>query len=349
MGLPVADSSTPTERLAQLPRVTLAHLPTPLEEMPRLSAYLGGPRLFIKRDDCTGLGLGGNKVRKLEYDLAAALAEGADCVVCGGVVQSNVARQVAAACAKLGLECHLGIMHGRVPATEPGYDTTGNILLDRLFGAVVHDIPWMEDRNARLRGIEHELRAVGRRPYFVPYGASDAIGAMGYARMVIELLEQCSAIGMAPIYLVHASGTGGTQAGILAMLAALRHPLRCIGIDVDAQPARVAADVKRIGRAAAALLGVNTRWTDDVVEVVAGYAGPSYGVPDAATLEAIGLAARLEALALDPVYTGKGMAGLIGLVRGGHFSKEDTVIWLHTGGSPGLLAYPAAMTRATEA
>ena len=345
----MADSSTPTERLALLPRVKLAHLPTPLDEMPRLSAYLGGPRLFIKRDDCTGLGLGGNKVRKLEYDLAAALAEGADCVVCGGVVQSNVARQVAAACAKLGLECHLGIMHGRVPATEPGYDATGNMLLDRLFGAVVHDIPWMEDRNARLRGIEQELRAVGRRPYFVPYGASDAIGAMGYAQMVIELLEQCSAIGIAPNCLVHASGTGGTQAGILAMLTALHHPMRCIGIDVDAQPERVAADVKRIGRAAAGLLGVAPGWTDDVVEVVAGYAGPGYGVPDAATLEAIGLAARLEALPLDPVYAGKGMAGLIGLVRGGHFSRDDTVVWLHTGGSPGLFAYPAAMAKAADA
>jgi L-cysteate sulfo-lyase len=338
--------STPAERLAELPHVRLAHLPTLLEEMPRLSAHLGGPRLLIKRDDCTGLGLGGNKVRKLEYDLAAALADGADCVVCGGVVQSNVARQVAAACAKLGLECHLGIMHGRVPETEPGYDITGNILLDRLFGAVVHDIPWVEDRNARLRGIEEELRSTGRRPYFVPYGASDAIGAMGYARMVIELLEQCSAMSLAPTYVVHASGSGGTQAGILAMLAASSYPLRCIGIDVDAQPERVAADVRRIGRAAAALLGVETRWTDEAVEIVAGYAGPSYGVPDAATLEAIGLAARLEALVLDPVYAGKGMAGLIGLVRSGRFSKKDIVIWLHTGGSPGLFAYPAAMARA---
>jgi L-cysteate sulfo-lyase len=328
--------------------VRLAHLPTILEEMPRLSAHLGGPRLFVKRDDCTGLGLGGNKVRKLEYDLAAAVADGADCVVCGGVVQSNVARQVAAACAKLGLECHLGIMHGRVPDTEPGYEVTGNILLDRLFGAVVHPIPWSEDRNVRLREIEQELRARGRRPYFVPYGASDAIGAMGYARMVIELLEQCSALRIAPLYLVHASGSGGTQAGILAMLTAMSHPLRCIGIDVDAQPERVAADVKRIGRGAAALLGVDGSWTDEVVEIVAGYAGPSYGVPDAATLEAIGVAARLEALALDPVYAGKGMAGLIGLVRSGRFSTEDIVIWLHTGGSPGLFAYPAAMARAVQ-
>jgi len=337
---------SPIERLDALARVRLAHLPTPLEEMPRLSAHLRGPRLLVKRDDCTGLGLGGNKVRKLEYDLAAALAAGADCVVCGGVVQSNVARQVAAACARLGLECHLGIMHGRVPGTEPGYDANGNILLDRLFGAFIHDIPWNEDRNARLRGIEAELRAAGRRPYFVPYGASDGLGAMGYARMVVELLEQCSALGIAPACVVHASGSAGTQAGIVAMLAALDHPMRCIGIDVDAQPERVAADVRRVGREAAILLGAQARWADARVEVAAGYAGPAYGVPDAGTLEAIGLAAQLEALALDPVYAGKGMAGLIGLVRGGRFSERDVVIWVHTGGAPGLFAYPAAMARA---
>jgi L-cysteate sulfo-lyase len=333
----------PIARLEALPRVSLAHLPTPLEEMPRLSAHLGGPRLLVKRDDCTGLGLGGNKVRKLEYGLAAALAEGADCVVCGGVVQSNVARQVAAACAKLGLECHLGIMHGRVQETEPGYDATGNILLDRLFGAVIHDIAWNEDRNARLQAIAAELRADGRRPYLVPYGASDALGAMGYARMAVELLEQCDALGVRPTFLVHASGSAGTQAGLVAMLAALGRSLRCIGVDVDAQPERVAADVKRVGREAAALLGAMGSWEDERVEVAAGYAGPAYGVPDAGTLHAIGLAARLEALALDPVYTGKGMAGLIGLVRTGRLSQRDVVIWLHTGGAPGMFAYPGAM------
>jgi len=340
--------TTPLERLAALPRVALAHLPTPLEEMARLSAYLGGPRLLVKRDDCTGLGLGGNKLRKLEYDLAAALAERADCVVCGGVVQSNVARQVAAACAKIGLECHLGIMHGRVPDTEPGYAATGNMLLDRLYGAIIHDIPWNEDRNRRLGEIVAALREAGRRPYFVPYGASDALGAMGYAGMVVELLAQCAALGVAPTHLVHASGSAGTQAGIVAMLAALGHPMRCIGVDVDAQPARVASDVRRIGREAASLLGAEARWDDDRVEIAAGYAGPAYGVPDAGTLEAIGLAARLEAFALDPVYAGKGMAGLIGLVRAGRFAPQDVVIWLHTGGAPGLFAYPAAMARAAR-
>jgi L-cysteate sulfo-lyase len=336
------------ERLSQLPRVKLAHGPTPLEDAPRLSAHLGGPRVVIKRDDCTGLGLGGNKVRKLEYELAVACASGADCVVCGGVVQSNVARQVAAACAKLGLECHLGIMYGRVPNTEPEYEATGNILLDRLFGAFIHAIPWTEDRNARLHAIEANIRLAGRRPYFVPYGASSALGAMGYASMVVELLEQCSAIGVSPTCLVHASGSGGTQAGILAMLAALGHRTRCIGIDVDAEPERVAADVRRIGREAAALLGQECRWSDAAVEVAAGYAGPAYGIPDAGTLEAIALSARLEALVLDPVYSGKGMAGLVGLVRSGRFSKEDVVIWIHTGGSPGSFAYPAAMARAAS-
>jgi len=342
----VGGLSTLRARLDAVPRVSLAHLPTPLEEMPRLSAELGGPRLWVKRDDCTGLGVGGNKVRKLEYDLAAARAAGADCVVCGGVVQSNTCRQVAAACAKLDLECHLGIMHGRVPVTEAGYDTTGNILLDRLYGAVVHDLPWDEDRNRGLRRIEADLKGAGCRPYFVPYGASDALGALGYARMVLELLEQCTERSIAPTHVIHASGSAGTQAGITAMLAALDHPLHCIGIDVDAQPARVAADVRRVGRETAALLGAAMEWDDRRVEVAEGFAGPAYGVPDAATLEAIRLAARLEALALDPVYSGKGMAGLIGLVRAGRFSRDNTVIWIHTGGLPGLFAYPAAMARA---
>jgi L-cysteate sulfo-lyase len=334
--------------LNRLPRVRLAHLPTPLEEAPRLSAYLDGPRLFVKRDDCTGLALGGNKVRKLEFELAAAVESDADCVVSGGVVQSNAARQVAAACAKLGLECHLALMHGRIPALEPGYDATGNVLLDRLLGAIVHEIPWTEDRDASLQTVAKTLRAGGRRPYVVPYGVSSALGAMGYASMVLELLQQCAVMGIVPTHVVHASGSAGTQAGILAMVAALGHGMGCIGIDVDAQPQRVAADVKKIGRAAAALLGAHDRWSDDRVEIAAGYAGPTYGVPDSSTLEAIGVAARLEALVLDPVYSGKGLAGLIGLVRAGRFSKDDVVVWVHTGGAPGVFAYPSVMAKAAS-
>jgi L-cysteate sulfo-lyase len=331
--------------LATASRIALAHLPTPLESMPRLSAELGGPRLFVKRDDCTGLGVGGNKIRKLEFVMAAALAEGADCVVCGGVPQSNTSRQVAAACAKLGLDCHVGVMYGRESNVEPEYELSGNILLNRLFGATIHKIPWDEDRNTHLESLKAGLARVGRKPFLVPYGASDALGAMGYAAMVIELLGQCAALGISPNYVVHASGSAGTQAGITSGLAALDWPMRCIGIDIDAQAERVAADVRRIGRKAACRLGAENRWDDDLVEVVAGFAGPGYGNPDPPTLEAIRMAARLEGLVLDPVYSGKGMQGLIGLIRAGRFSADKTVVWLHTGGRPGLFVYPAAMNR----
>lgn len=334
------------ERLRRLPRVRLAHLPTPLEDLPYLSAHFAGPRILVKRDDCTGLAFGGNKVRKLEFELAAAADAGADCIVAGGVVQSNAARQVAAACVRVGLECHLGLMHGRVPAVEPGYEVTGNALLNRLFGATIHDISWAEDRTASLESMAVDLREQGRRPYVVPYGVTSALGAMGYAVMVWELLEQCTALGIKPTYVVLASGSGGTQAGIVSMLAALQRDIRCIGIDVDAQAVRVESDVKRTGRAAAALLEASDRWSDARVSVASGYAGPSYGIPDASTFEAIRLAARLEALALDPVYSGKGMAGLIGLLRAGRFSKDDVVIWLHAGGAPGLFAYSRAMAKA---
>jgi L-cysteate sulfo-lyase len=324
-----------------LPRVRLAHLPTPMEPMPRLASALGLSSLWVKRDDCTGLGVGGNKIRKLEFDLAAALAEGADCVVCGGVVQSNTARQAAAACAKLGLECHLGIMHGRLARTEPGYDDTGNALLNRLFGAIIHDIPWDEDRNRRLHEIVEELKAAGRRPYLVPYGASDALGATGYALAAEEIVRDLPNVA----WIVHASGSAGTQAGLLAGLLALGHSARVIGVDVDAQPERVRADVCRVGREVAALLGIEHRWQNERVEIAAEWSAGAYGVADEPTEEAIRLAARTEALALDPVYSGKGMAGLIGLARQGRFSASDVVVWIHTGGLPGVFAYPETMAR----
>lgn len=315
-----------------------------MDAAPRLAAHIGLTTLWIKRDDCTGLGLGGNKIRKLEFDLAAAQQAGADCVVCGGVVQSNAARQVAAACAKLGIECHLGIMRGRLQTTEPGYEDTGNILLDRLYGAIIHDIPWNENRNARLHELADGLRAVGRRVYLVPYGASDALGAMGYVLAADEIIRNCPDVA----WIVHASGSAGTQAGLVAGLLALCHPARVIGIDVDAQPERVRADVCRVGREAARQLGVADRWDDARVDVAAGWSGPAYGVADATTEEAIRLAARCEGLALDPVYSGKGMAGLIGLARQGRFRDGGPVVWIYTGGSPGIFAHPATMARLSQ-
>lgn len=331
----------PLAAIRGLARLRLAHLPTPMESMARLAAALRLASLWVKRDDCTGFGGGGNKIRKLEFALAEALAAGADCVVCGGVMQSNAARQVAAACAKLGLECHLGIMHGRLARTEQGYEDTGNILLDRLFGAIIHDIPWDEDRNRRLGEIVEELRAAGRHPYLVPFGASGALGAMGYVLAAEEIVRDCPDVG----WIVHASGSAGTQAGLLVGLLAVGHSARVIGVDVDAQPDRVRADVCRVGHEAAAHLSIEKRWRDERVEVAAAWSAGAYGVADETTEEAIRLAARTEALALDPVYAGKGMAGLVGLARERRFPTDDVVVWIHTGGLPGMFAYPETMAR----
>jgi L-cysteate sulfo-lyase len=323
--------------LARFARVGLAHLPTPLEPMPRLSAHLGGPRLWVKREDCTGVGMGGNKLRKLDYVLADALAAGADTLVSGGVVQSNSQRQVAAAAARLGLGCHLAVYHGRLAPPSADYEKTGNALLNRLFGATLHDVPWNGDRNGAIRSLAESLGARGRKPYVVPYGVSDAKGALAYASTVAEIAAQCATMNVVPHSIVHCSGSGATQAGLaVGARWALPHT-KVVGIDIDAEPERVRADVLRYAQGAADLLGREFDAAD--IEVVAGHAGPAYGVPHAATVEAIGLAARLEALVLDPVYSGKGLAGLIALVQEGRWTKDQDVIFVHTGGAPALFAY----------
>jgi L-cysteate sulfo-lyase len=323
--------------LTSFGRLGLAHLPTPFEPMKRLSEHLGGPRLWVKRDDCTGLGLGGNKLRKLDYVLKQALAEGCDTLVSGGVVQSNSQRQVAAAAAKLGLRCHLAVYHGRLAPPSADYDKTGNALLNRLFGATLHDVPWDGDRNGAIRALADRLSGEGRKPYLVPYGVSNPLGAVGYASTVAEIAQQSAAAGIAPVAIVHCTGSGGTQAGlVIGARSAL--PRTCVvGIDIDAEPERVRADVVTYAKGAADLLGQPFDAGD--VEVVAGHAGPAYGVAHEATVEAIRLGARLEGLVLDPVYSGKGLAGLIAMVRSGRWTKDQDVVFIHTGGAPSLFAY----------
>jgi L-cysteate sulfo-lyase len=323
--------------LARFPRLGLAHLPTPFEPLKRLTAHLGGPRLWVKREDCTGLGLGGNKLRKLDYVLREAIDSGADTLVSGGVVQSNSQRQVAAAAAKLGLDCHLAVYHGRVAPPSADYDKTGNALLNRLFGAHLHDVPWNGDRNGAIRALADRLRAEDRKPFVVPYGVSNAMGAVGYASTVLEIAQQSAAADIEPAAIVHCTGSAGTQAGLVVGAAACLASTRVVGIDIDAEPERVRADVIAYGRAAAQLL--NHEFDEGNVEVVAGHAGPAYGVPHEATIEAIRLGAALEALVLDPVYSGKGLAGLIALIRGGRWTKDQDVVFIHTGGAPALFAY----------
>jgi L-cysteate sulfo-lyase len=334
-------AQTLVDRLARFPRLGLAQLPTPLEPLRRLTAHLGGPTIWIKRDDATGLGLGGNKLRKLDTVLAQAVAMKADTLVSGGVVQSNSQRQVAAAAAKLGLECHLAVYHGRIAPLSREYGRSGNALLNRLFGAHLHEAPWTGNRNEAIQSLAAELRGQGKNVFMVPYGVSSPLGAVGYASAVVEIADQSRAAGFDPAAIVHSSGSGGTQAGLCVGASVALKNTCIVGIDIDAEPARVRAEVASCAKAAADLLDVT--FPESEVEIMAGHAGPAYGVPHAATIEAIKLAGALEGLVLDPVYTGKGLAGLIALVRAGRWGAGEHVIFVHTGGEPALFAYESVL------
>ena len=322
----------------RFPRTALAHLPTPLEPMARLSAELGGPRLLVKRDDCTGLALGGNKTRKLEFLMAEALEAGADTVITAGGVQSNHVRQTAAAAAKLGLAAHL-VLTRKVAWDKDGYDRTGNILLDRLLGAEIHILPAGGDRAAAMDALAVELRAAGGRPYVIPLGGSNATGALGYADCARELLTQAEALCGGLDAIVLASSSGGSQAGLIAGLRALEHPAQVIGVEVDGHHEGVTAAVREVAAAIAERLGLDPGELVERVEVIAGYGGPGYGLPTPDMRHAVELAARREGLLLDPVYSGKAMAGLIGLIAEGRFGPEERVVFLHSGGTPALFAY----------
>jgi L-cysteate sulfo-lyase len=339
--MPNHNVSTLATKLAAFPRLGLANLPTPLEPMKRITAHLGGPRLWVKREDATGLGFGGNKLRKLDYVLYDAVQSKADVLVSGGVVQSNSQRQVAAAAAKLGMECHLAVYHGRLAPPGPEYASSGNALLNRLFGAHLHDVPWQGNRNAAIEDLQKHLREKGRRPYFVPYGVSNPLGAIAYASTIVEIAEQSRSLGIRPAAIVHCSGSAATQAGLIVGASVAMPETRIVGIDIDAEPERVRSDVIAYTRAAAEIIGV--AFSESDVEVVAGHAGAGYGLPHAATIEAIRLAGALEALPLDPVYSGKGLAGLVALVRARRWRQDEDVIFVHTGGAPALFAYQSVL------
>ena len=329
------------ESLSRFKRLGLANLPTPLQRLNRLTDFLSGPEIWIKRDDLTGHGMGGNKLRKLDFVLREAVDSGCDAVVSGGVIQSNSQRQVAAAAAKLGLECHLAVYHGRFPLPSAEYESSGNALLNRLFGAKLHDVPWTGNRNKSIERLVAELAASGRKPFMVPYGVSSGLGAVGYSSAALEIAVQCRAAGFTPSAIVHCSGSAGTQAG-LTVGAGLSMPgTAVVGIDIDAAPVRVRADVLTYGAAAAELLGVE--FVEESVEVVAGLAGVGYGLPHEETLAAIHLAGRFEGLVMDPVYSGKGLAGLISLIRAGRWAQDEKVVFIHTGGEPAVFAYRSAL------
>jgi L-cysteate sulfo-lyase len=327
--------------LSRFPRVRLAHLPTPLEPMERLSKHLGGPRLWIKRDDCTGLSTGGNKTRKLEFLLGEAIAAKADTLITQGATQSNHARQTAAAAAKFGMECHL-LLEDRTGNHTPDYTLNGNVLLDRLHGATVSRRPGGSDMNAEMEKLADLLRAKGRKPYVIPGGGSNPVGALGYVNAALELVSQANDLGLKIAHVVHATGSAGTQAGLVTGLVALNSGIPVLGISVRAPKEKQENSVFDLSCRTADHLGLSGLVKREHIVARDDYVGAGYGVPTPGMVEAVTLTARLEGILLDPVYSGKGMDGLIDLVRKGFFAKDSDIVFLHTGGSAGLFGYPDA-------
>ena len=330
-------------RLASLPRLPLAHLPTPVEELSALSALLGGPRILLKRDDQTGLALGGNKTRKLEFLLADARAGGADTVITAGAAQSNHCRQTAAAACRAGLECHLVL--GGTPSDPP----QGNLLLDQLLGARLH---WtgMERRGERMGELEHELLRSGKRPYRIPYGGSNAVGAAGYAVAAEELLGQLH--GLALDRIVIASSSGGTHAGLAVGARATALAGQILGISIDKgerDPEPYGHQLAALANATAERLGSPGDFVPEEFHLRYEFLGEGYGVVGELEREAIGLLARSEALLLDPVYTARAMGGMIALIRSGEIGRDETVLFWHTGGAPALFAYAGDLSSGNEA
>ncbi len=331
--------------IARFPRIRLGHFPTPLEPMENLSRALGGPRLWIKRDDCTGLSTGGNKTRKLEFLMAEALALEADVVITQGATQSNHARQTAAAAARLGMRCHI-LLEDRTGSTDPSYTDNGNVLLDHVHGAAIERRPGGSNMQAEMEAVAAKLTDAGQRPYVIPGGGSNPLGAVGYVNAALELVNQSAERGLRIDHLVHATGSAGTQAGLVVGLQALNSPIRLLGIGVRAPREKQEAMVHDLGRRTWDFLGLRGELPRDVVTANCDYVGGGYGVPTAGMVEAVRLLAQTEGLLLDPVYSGKGMAGLIDLIRKGRFKKDENVVFLHTGGSVALFGYPATFAPA---
>jgi len=322
-----------------IPRLRLAHLPTPLEEMSNLTQRLKGPRLLIKRDDQTGLATGGNKTRKLEYLMADALAQEADTVVTLGAAQSNHARQTAAAAAKLGLRAVL-LLRGEEPPQR-----SGNLLLDSLLGA---EVRWLGDTHPGRIDVEpvmEELRERGLKPYLIPYGASNEVGVLGYIQAMKELLEQLEEKGKKSDYMILASSSGGTQVGLVLGAKIYGYEGKIIGISVDLKKGALLNRLINLARATVARWGFDISLDRDDFIVYDDYLGEGYGVLGPPEVEAINLMAQTEGILLDPIYTGRAMAGLLDLIQRATFRPHEAVIFWHTGGTPALFAYAQELSR----
>jgi D-cysteine desulfhydrase len=324
--------------LARFPRRRYADGPTPLQPLARLSGLLAGPNLFIKRDDLMGFAAGGNKVRKLEFVVADALEKGADYLITCGAVQSNHCRLALAAGVREGLKCGLVLEERVAGSYQP--QASGNNLLYRLMGVDrIQVVPGGSDMPGAMKAMADEVKAQGRRPYVIPGGASNPLGALGYAACAQEIVSQAFDLGLRIDRVVCASGSAGTHAGLLVGLWGLNSGIPVVGMNVSRPKAQQEDLVFKLARETAALVAIPGELPRDSVLCFGDYVGEGYSIPTAGMVEAVKLLARTEAVLLDPVYTGKAMAGLIDLVRKGFFRKGENVLFIHTGGSPALYAY----------
>jgi L-cysteate sulfo-lyase len=330
--------------LSRFARVDLSHAPTPLEPLDRLRRVLGGPRLWIKRDDCTGLAQGGNKARKLEYLVADALAKNCDTLITPGAVQSNHVRMTAAAAARFGLKAH-AVLERRVTSTDDDYEENGNVLLDELLGCPRTYVPSGADVGAACAEVAKDLAAKGAKPYIIPGGGSNPVGALGYVACAVELLEQAKAKGIEISRVVHGTGSSGTQAGLVAGFAALRSRVEVFGISVRQPRDKQESVVFDLACRTADRLGQPGIVKRESVFADDGYVGPGYGLPTPGMIDAVTLLARTEGLLLDPVYSGKAMAGMIDHIRKGTFRADENVVFLHTGGATSLFGYKGLFLR----
>ena len=309
-------------------RLNFAHLPTPVEELSRLSEHLDGPRLFVKRDDQTGLAFGGNKTRKLEFLVAEAQAQGAQMLISAGAIQSNHCRQTAAAAARFGFECTL-VLTGEMPARP-----SANLLLDQMLGVEIVNVADRGDRDRVLQKTYDKAAQAGKKPYLVPYGGSSPVGALGYAYAVEEFVNQ----DINADWIVFGTSSGGTHAGLTLGKRVFDYKGKILGISIDESEEWLKTHVSALASNASELIGERIEFTPEDVMATDVYCQAGYGVLTDAEREAVKLFARYEGLLLDPVYTGRAAAGMIDLIRKGFFKKEETVLFWHTGGQPALFA-----------
>ncbi|MCB0010278.1 MAG: D-cysteine desulfhydrase [Anaerolineales bacterium] len=334
-------------QLSRFPRRRYTAGQTPIEHLPHLSQHLGGPQIYIKRDDLLGLSAGGNKTRKLEFLVADALAQGADTLITVGAVQSNHCRLTLAAAVKEGLKCQL-VLEERVPDSYHE-EASGNNMLYRLLGVEkIQVVKAGTDLQAAMESLANALAAQGRKAYIIPGGGSNALGCLGYVSCAEEIMTQINEMQLKLDHIVCSSGSGGTHSGLATGLVGVNANIPLTGISVRGEKIALEEKYHKLANEAAALLGIRGGVPRETFNIYDDYVGPGYSLPTESMIEAVQLFARLEGILLDPVYTGKAAAGLIDLVRKGHFRPDETVLFVHTGGSPALYAYQDVILASQE-